>query len=65
MLTAMLGPDSRSVELFIVPEHSFKGSDHDIAQYYATTNILTATKKALSAIFHSQKTNYISVQFGS
>jgi len=59
MLTAMLGPDARSVELFIVSEanlHSFKGSGHDIAQY-ATTNVRTATKKALSAIFHSQPEN--------
>lgn len=57
VLTAMLGPDSRSVELFIVPEailHSFKGSGHDIVQY-ATTNLRTATKKVLSAIFHSQE----------
>jgi hypothetical protein len=55
-LTGFLGP-APSVELFIVPEailHSFKGSGHAIAQY-ATTNLRTATKKALSAIFHSQE----------
>jgi len=56
-LTDVLGPASKSVELFIVPEavlHSFKGSNHGIAQY-VTTNLRTATKKALAAIFHSQE----------
>ena len=57
MLTAMLGPTSRSVELFIVPEAalpSFKGSGHDIAQY-VTPNVRPATNKALSDIFHSKE----------
>ena len=67
MLTAMLGPASRSVELFILPEailHSVKGSDHDIpspVRYYKSQN--SYQESAFSNLPFPR--NNVSVQFKS